>query len=88
MNTDDSTQSDIVIKGELVEIKPVGRAPLVAATARHHNREGGNCDEHHMPPEVASDSEVLEFVKSRRGGIGYVSVDASLEGVKVLEVTG
>lgn len=40
------------------------------------------------PPEVSSDEEVLEFVKSHRGGIGYISRDAPLGGVKVLDLTG
>jgi ABC-type phosphate transport system substrate-binding protein len=39
------------------------------------------------PPELASDREVIDFVARSRGGIGYVSADASLPaGVKVLKV--
>lgn len=41
-----------------------------------------------VPPlEVASDGEVVDFVKSRRGGVGYISRSASVDGVKVLTVT-
>ncbi len=39
------------------------------------------------PLEVADDSEVIEFVSSRPGSIGYVSGDVPLEGVKVLLIT-
>ena len=38
-----------------------------------------------MPPPVKrSDAEVLEFVRQTPGAVGYVSVDASVEGVKVV----
>jgi hypothetical protein len=40
------------------------------------------------PPKIAkSDQEVLELVKTIPGAVGYVSADADLAGVKVLEVT-
>ena len=39
------------------------------------------------PPELAGESDVLEFVRSRPGAIGYVSAGANLRGVKVLQVT-
>jgi ABC-type phosphate transport system substrate-binding protein len=40
------------------------------------------------PPKIArSDQEVLELVRRTPGSVGYVSADADLEGVKVLEVT-
>ena len=40
------------------------------------------------PPQVMdSDREVMEFVASNRGAIGYVSADARLTGVKAIEVT-
>ncbi len=39
------------------------------------------------PPEFASESEVVQFVSERAGGIGYVSSDAALKGVKVLQIT-
>lgn len=39
------------------------------------------------PPELRSDAEVLSFVRSRRGAIGYVRSDTDLgEGVTVLKV--
>lgn len=39
------------------------------------------------PPEVASDAEVVAHVRSTRGGIGYVSSDANVSGVKVVALT-
>ena len=39
------------------------------------------------PPELASDREVVEFVSQNVGAIGYVSSDASLDGVKVVSIT-
>lgn len=40
-----------------------------------------------VPPAVkASDDEVISFVKSTPGGIGYVSAGAAVAGVKVLAV--
>ncbi len=39
------------------------------------------------PPELASDGEVLEYVRKTEGAIGYVSTDASEDGVKVIDVT-
>lgn len=38
------------------------------------------------PPTKASDDEVLAFVKSTPGAIGYVSAGASTAGVKVIAV--
>ncbi|MEM9555170.1 MAG: hypothetical protein AAGC60_13020 [Acidobacteriota bacterium] len=38
------------------------------------------------PPEVSSDSEMVAFVSSNPGGIGYVSASASLSGVKSIRV--
>jgi ABC-type phosphate transport system substrate-binding protein len=38
------------------------------------------------PPEKASDSEVLAYVKTNPGAVGYVSADSSVNGVKVLTV--
>ncbi len=41
------------------------------------------------PPELASDAEVLSYVRSRAGAIGYLSKEASPgDGVKVLKITG
>lgn len=39
------------------------------------------------PPEVGSDADVIAFVSSNPGGIGYVSASASLSGVKAITVT-
>lgn len=38
------------------------------------------------PPEFATDSEVIKFVASRKGAIGYVAAGVALDGVKVVEV--
>lgn len=38
------------------------------------------------PPSVATDREVLAFVRLKRGAIGYVSSAASLHGVKVIAI--
>lgn len=40
------------------------------------------------PPEQRSDADVLRFVASHAGGIGYVSPSAPLTNVKTLQVTG
>lgn len=39
------------------------------------------------PPELANDKEVLEYVRKTEGALGYVSVDAPEDGVKVLDIT-
>jgi ABC-type phosphate transport system substrate-binding protein len=39
------------------------------------------------PSELPSDQEVLAFVKANPGAIGYVSADAPVRGVKVIEVS-
>jgi ABC-type phosphate transport system substrate-binding protein len=39
-----------------------------------------------MPKILASDAEVLAYVKKTKGAIGYVSPGADTEGVKLLEV--
>ena len=39
------------------------------------------------PPEAQSEAEVIAWVRSHPGGIGYVSSSASLDGVKTLSVT-
>jgi len=44
---------------------------------------GGN-----PPPAVASDREVLAYVRLKAGAIGYVSLGADLTGVKVIAVGG
>lgn len=38
------------------------------------------------PPEVDSDAEVIRYVQSRPGAIGYVSADVSVSGVRVVGV--
>lgn len=38
------------------------------------------------PPAVATDREVLAFVRLKRGAIGYVSSAANLQGVKVVAI--
>ena len=38
------------------------------------------------PPEVTTDAAAINFVKSHPGGIGYVSPQARLDGVKVLSI--
>lgn len=41
------------------------------------------------PPELASDEEILSYVRSNAGAIGYVARSTSVgEDVKVVEVTG
>lgn len=41
-----------------------------------------------VPPAVLdSDQEVIEFVKSQVGGIGYISAETPTDGVKVLTLT-
>lgn len=40
------------------------------------------------PVSVATDREVLAFVRLKPGAIGYVSVDAPVQGVKVLSLSG
>ena len=40
------------------------------------------------PAEKGSDAEVLEFVRTNPGAVGYVSAEANVgDGVKVLEIT-
>ena len=38
------------------------------------------------PPSVATDREVLAFVRLKRGAIGYVSSAAGMQGVKVIQI--
>jgi ABC-type phosphate transport system substrate-binding protein len=40
------------------------------------------------PPEKATDEEVLEFVRSSQGAVGYVSASTAIgNGVKTIEIT-
>lgn len=41
-----------------------------------------------LPPAVASDREVLAYVRLKPGAIGYVSMAADVTGVKVVAVSG
>jgi protein TonB len=41
-----------------------------------------------MPPAVASDREVLAYVRLKPGAIGYVSLAADVTGVKVVATSG
>jgi ABC-type phosphate transport system substrate-binding protein len=38
------------------------------------------------PPEVATEAEVLAMVRSNPGAIGYVSDEATLKGVKIVDI--
>ena len=38
------------------------------------------------PPEVSSDADVVKYVASHPGGIGYVAAGIALDGVKIVEV--
>jgi hypothetical protein len=38
------------------------------------------------PPSVATDREVLAYVRLKRGAVGYVSAAANLQGVKVVTI--
>ena len=38
------------------------------------------------PPNKASDAEVVAYVRTTRGAIGYVSADADVRGVRVVEI--
>lgn len=38
------------------------------------------------PPELESEAEVVKYVASHAGAIGYVSASAKLDGVKAIEV--
>jgi ABC-type phosphate transport system substrate-binding protein len=39
------------------------------------------------PRMVGTDEEVLEFVRSNPGAVGYVSADTATDGVKILSIT-
>jgi len=38
------------------------------------------------PPEFSSDAEMINFVKNNRSAIGYISPNASIDGVKVVNI--
>ena len=52
-----------------------------AGVAETWRRAGGNA-----PPALASDRDVLAYVRLKPGAIGYVSLDADVQGVKVVLV--
>lgn len=60
----------------------LGASP--AAVAERWSKTPGGA----APPAVASDREVLAFVRLKPGAIGYVSLDADVQGVKVVAVGG
>ena len=73
-----------------------GAAVRVAFTREIHNRDVADIQtawqravfsgRGEPPPEAASDADVLSYVASHPGGIGYVSEAAATDGVKVLGV--
>ena len=60
------------------------RRPVIAVRAYWQQRIFSGRDV--PPPELASDTEVMRFVASHPGGIGYVSGGAALAGVKTVPV--
>jgi hypothetical protein len=53
----------------------------VTAALQQWKRNAGEA-----PPSVATDREVLAFVRLKRGAIGYVSGGANVQGVKVISI--
>jgi hypothetical protein len=53
----------------------------VAAAVQQWKKAAGE-----PPPAVATDREVLAFVRLKRGAIGYVSSAANIQGVKVVAI--
>jgi TonB family protein len=60
--------------------------PVTAAVDRI--REASRVAGGNPPPSLASDREVLAYVRLKPGAIGYVSLAADLTGVKVIAVGG
>ena len=60
--------------------------PVTAAVDRI--REASRASGANPPPSLASDREVLAYVRLKPGAIGYVSLAADLTGVKVIAVGG
>jgi protein TonB len=58
-------------------------ASLVSERWRRIGASGGSA-----PPALATDREVLAYVRLKPGAIGYVSLDADVQGVKVVPVGG
>ena len=53
----------------------------VTAALQQWKRNAGEA-----PPSVATDREVLAFVRLKRGAVGYVSQGANVQGVKVVTI--
>jgi ABC-type phosphate transport system substrate-binding protein len=79
------------------EIRPVEQATLRSSFADQvHAMSGGALRSYwtqmifsgrDVPPvERGTDEQILAYVREHRGSIGYVSAEADLSGVKVLEV--
>jgi TonB family protein len=58
--------------------------PMAIDRSRHAAKAAGA----NPPPSMASDREVLAFVRLKAGAIGYVSLAADVSGVKVVAVGG
>jgi TonB family protein len=57
-------------------------------TAIDRSREAAKAVGANPPPSMASDREVLAYVRLKPGAIGYVSLAADVSGVKVVAVAG
>lgn len=57
-------------------------------TAIDRSREAAKAVGANPPPSMASDREVLAYVRLKPGAIGYVSLAADVSGVKVVSVAG
>jgi TonB family protein len=57
-------------------------------TAIERTREASKAAGGNPPPSLASDREVLAYVRLKPGAIGYVSLGADVSGVKVVAVGG
>ena len=57
-------------------------------TAIDRGREAAKAAGSNPPPSMASDREVLAYVRLKTGAIGYVSLAADVSGVKVVSVGG
>ena len=61
---------------------------LSVTAAADRQREAWKASGGNPPPAVASDRDVLAYVRLKPGAIGYVSLDADVQGVKVISVGG
>ena len=95
----DIYEKDVVRWGDRTRIQPVdqsGQAPIRRAFAQdilgrslgetqNYWSERMAVDREMPPPTKASDEEVLAFVASKKGAIGYVAAGTQLpEGIKIL----